>query len=100
MRLSEPKAALLAAFTILVALSGRALAEGSAADPSLQPKDWISLQANAAVAAPGETHRKWTSADEQPVLLPLPAEGWVGMGMLAGVVAYCGIRRARILGTR
>ncbi len=100
MRLSERKAALLAAFTILVAISGRAHAEGSAADPSLQPKDWISLQANAAVTATAEGHRPWSATDEQPVLLPLPAEGWVGMGMLAGVVAYCGIRRARILATR
>jgi hypothetical protein len=100
MRLSERKAAVLAVFVIFAALSGRALAEGSAADPSLQPKDWISLQSNAAVAATGEPRHQWVPGDEQPVLLPLPAEGWMGMGMLAGVVAYCGIRRARFLATR
>ena len=99
MRLSVTRAAFIAAFAILV-ISGRALAEGSAADASPQPKDWITLDTSVAVTPAGEYHRAWSPSDQEPVLLPLPAEGWAGIAMLTGVITYCGVRRARLLAPR
>jgi hypothetical protein len=100
MRLSLARTVLLAVCTILTAISGRALAEGSADGASLQPKDWITLNDTATVDPRSDYGRSWSQHDQQPVLLPLPAESWTGIALLITVVGYCGVRRARFLAIR
>jgi hypothetical protein len=90
-------AVLVTAATIFANFSSSARAEGSAT-ASVQSKGWITLH-SAPVAAQAD-HRSWSRPNQEPVLLPLPAEGWVGMVMLLSIVIYCGVRRARFLAIR
>ena len=83
-----------------VLLSGRALAEGSAEAAPVQPKDWISMPPAAVTVSGVDDRRGWSQVEAEPVLLPLPAESWTGIGLLAAVVIYCGVRRARLLAVR
>jgi hypothetical protein len=100
MRRSSALAVVLTVCTIFVGLSSSARAEGSAEAATVQPKDWITLHSSSAVT-PVVDH-SWSSHpnDQRPVLLPLPAEGWVGALMVLSIVIYCGVRRARILAIR
>lgn len=99
MRLSYALTAMLAVCTISAGFSSSARAEGSADAAAVQPKDWITLHNSTAVTP--VVDRSWSSQpDQHPVLLPLPAEGWVGAAMVLSIVIYCGVRRARILAIR
>ena len=100
MRRSYALPVILTVCTMFTGLSSSARAEGSAETAAIQPKDWITLH-NGNSVAPVVDH-SWSSqsSDQRPVLLPLPAEGWVGALMVLTIVIYCGVRRARILAIR
>jgi hypothetical protein len=100
MRLSLARAVLFAVCTMFLGISGRALAEGSADVASLQPRDWITINGTVAAATESDYGRSWSQHDQQPVLLPLPAESWASIALLVAVVGYCGVRRARFLAIR
>lgn len=92
-------AVVLTVGTIFAGHSSSARAEGSADAAAIQPKDWITFHQTAALS-PVVDHSWASKPHEEPVLLPLPAEGWVGAAMVLSIVIYCGVRRARILAIR